>query len=199
MNSARVFMMHTVMQRHEDPLNLQSLPSLSPPRDGWPAIESALRRDHRRRRTWSYAMGTLAAAATITLMLGLVLHFSAPGVNAPGANEAAPQAAQTTGEPAPQPREVQPADGGNRVDSLISLSVLLEQRLRILRSNVGDLPTGIAVYQVELEDLVAQVDEQLSSQPRSAQLWTQRVSLLMDLEQLYENGLRREYRQVASL
>ncbi len=191
--------MHKVMQRHEDPLDLQSLPPLSPPQDGWPAIESALRNDQRRRRTRHYAVGTLAVAATITLVIGLVAHFSAPGLNNPGPNDTAPQTAQNVGHPAPDARGIASADGGNRVDLLVSLSLLLEQRLRILRSNVGDLPTGAAVYQVELEDLVAQVDEELSGQPRSAPLWNQRVSLLLDLKQLYENQLRREYRQVASL
>lgn len=192
-------MMHKVMHKHEDPLDLQSLPTLSPPQDGWPAIESALHRDRRQRQRWRYAVGTLAAAATITLVIGVALHRSAPGINGSGSNEAATPAAQVAGGPASDPRGVVSANGGNRVDSLMSLSLLLEQRLRMLRSSVGDLPTGLAVYQVELEDLVAQVDDELSSQPQSAPLWTQRVSLLMDLEQLYEDRMRREYRQVASL
>jgi len=199
MNAGQVVMMHKVMQKLEDPLDLQSLPTLTPPQDGWPAIETALRRDHHHRQRRRYAVGTLAAAATMTLAIGVALHFSAPGINGSGSNEAAPPAAQVTGGPAPNPRGIVSADGGNRVDSLMSLSLLLEQRLRMLRSSVGDLPTGVAVYQVELEDLVAQVDEELSNQPQSAPLWTQRVSLLMDLEQLYEDRLRREYRQVASL
>jgi len=199
MNSGQVFTMHKVMQRHEDPLDLQSLPPLSPPQDGWPAIESALRHEQRQRRIRRYAVGPLAAAATIALALGLVSYFSALGLNTPDSNDTAPRTAQMVGHPAPDSRGIASADGSDRVDSLVSLSLLLEQRLRILRSNVGDLPTGAAVYQVELEDLVAQVDEELSGQPRSAPLWNQRVSLLLDLEQLYENQLRREYRQVASL
>ena len=48
-------------------------------------------------------------------------------------------------------------------------------------------------------DLVAQVDEELSNRPDSLNLWSQRINLLMDLQNLYENRLRREYRQVASL
>ena len=51
----------------------------------------------------------------------------------------------------------------------------------------------------ELEDLVVQVDEQLSRTPDSAALWSQRVDLLVDLERLYESGLRREYHRMASL
>ena len=44
-----------------------------------------------------------------------------------------------------------------------------------------------------------QVDEELSANPESIELWGQRVNLLLDVTQLYENSLRREYRQMASL
>jgi hypothetical protein len=36
-------------------------------------------------------------------------------------------------------------------------------------------------------------------QPDSLSLWSQRVDLLMNLERLYENNLRRDYQQMASL
>ena len=48
-------------------------------------------------------------------------------------------------------------------------------------------------------DLVAQVDSELSVAPDSADLWSQRVNLLLDLSQLYENSLRRDYYRMASL
>jgi len=182
-------------QKAEDPLNLQSLPLIEPPRDGWPAIEAALRSDHKRRNGARYAGLALAAAASVTLAIGLVLQK--PISTAP----------QRSAEPAlaqDQPWE-QPAPGKSRqapaetLETMIGLSQQLESRLRTIRSGSGDLPAGAIVYQIELEDLVAQVDEELSNRPDSLVLWNQRVNLLMDLERLYENRLRREYRQMASL
>jgi hypothetical protein len=61
------------------------------------------------------------------------------------------------------------------------------------------MPTATLIYQVELEDLVAQVDEELSMNPDSTSLWSQRVNLLLDLTQLYKNELRRESHRMASL
>ena len=60
-------------------------------------------------------------------------------------------------------------------DAMIALSQRLEGRLRPIRAGVGDLPARAVVYQVELEDLVVQVDEELSSRPDSLPLWSQRV------------------------
>jgi hypothetical protein len=102
------------------------------------------------------------------------------------------QSQDAAGTPASTP----PAE---TLDAMIELSQQLERRLRTTRAGTGDLPAGAIVYQVELEDLVAQVDEELSRRPDSLNLWGQRVTLLMDLQQLYEDRLRREYRQVASL
>jgi hypothetical protein len=61
------------------------------------------------------------------------------------------------------------------------------------------LPTDSLVYQVELEDLIAQVDDELSVRPDSLELWSQRINLLLDLSQLYQNQLRRDYHRLASL
>ena len=83
--------------------------------------------------------------------------------------------------------------------SLIGLSQKLEDDLRLYRAQMGQLPAGALVYRVELEDLIAQVDNELNWNPESIGLWSQRVNLLLDLSNLYENNLRREYRQMASL
>ncbi|MGD8681898.1 MAG: hypothetical protein PVJ33_16125, partial [Lysobacterales bacterium] len=88
---------------------------------------------------------------------------------------------------------------GEQLDSLIALSQRLEGRLRLMRKQAGDMPSRALVYQVELEDLVVQVDDALSMNPDSVPLWNQRVNLLADLNTLYEDRLRREYRQIASL
>jgi hypothetical protein len=198
MKSAKVYLMKQPMQIQQDPLNLQSLPSVSPPGDGWPVIEAALRRDQRRRTTLRYVGGALAVAASVTLALGLLLQrpVSSPAEPSPEQSLAlAPPATQ--GQPDAVDSEAAPAT--DPLDAMIALSQRLEGRLRALRSGAGDLPAGVVVYQVELEDLVAQVDEELSGRPDSLALWSQRVGLLLDLDRLYENRLRREYRQVASL
>ena len=91
------------------------------------------------------------------------------------------------------------AASGRTLDSLIAVSQGLEDRLRSLRIETGSLPADTVVYQAELEDLIVQVDERLSRQPDSLALWNQRVALMLDLEQLYEQGLRREYARMASL
>jgi len=180
------------MQQERDPLNLRSLPLVSPPSDDWPAIEAALRERHGRRRLLKIAGGALAAAASVTLAVSLILIRPAalPGRDAGMVQEPIAQADKATA-----------ADAGSRnnVETLIALSQRLETSLRHIRSEVGVMPTSSLIYQVELEDLVAQVDEELSMRPASTELWSQRVNLLLDLSQLYRNELRRDYHQMASL
>jgi len=187
--------MNQPRQKAQDPLNLQSLPLLEPPRDGWPVIEAALRSDHKRRNGARYAGLALAAAASVTLAIGLALQKPVSPAPERSAETALAQDQQpeqpTSGEARQAPVET--------LQTMIAMSQQLENRLRTIRSGAGDLPAGAIVYQIELEDLVAQVDDELSNRPDSLALWSQRVSLLMDLEQLYENQLRREYRQMASL
>ena len=200
MKTAKVYSMQLARQKQDDPLNLQSLPMVAPPRDGWPAVEAALRGDARRRSLGRYAAVTLAAAATVTLALGLYLR--GPG------QDASPAGGRLAGEQPGTRAMLAPADvAGATTESgaqdslaaLIALSQQLEGRLRYIRADVGNLPASAVVYQVELEDLVVQVDEELSRQPDSLTLWNQRVALLIDLERLYENCLRREYDRMASL
>jgi len=82
---------------------------------------------------------------------------------------------------------------------LIAMSQQLERRIHAYRASAGDVPSDVLVYQVELQDLIVQVDDQLSANPDSAELWGQRVNLLLDVSRLYENTLRRNYRHLASL
>jgi hypothetical protein len=162
-----------IMQKEPDPLNLGSLPLVAPPSDDWPLIRSALVQHHRRRRVARYSGGLLAVAAMLMLAVGLFIH-----------------------QPALAPA---PAGAPQTLDSVIALSQKLETRVRSYRSEVGGMPTDSLVYQVELEDLIAQVDDELSMRPDSLELWSQRVNLLLDLSQLYQNQLRRDYHRLASL
>lgn len=170
-----------IMQKERDPLNLGSLPAIAPPADGWPAIRAELERHRHRRRFAVYIGSGLSVAAALMLAVGTYIQQPGP---AP-AQVAAPVTAQAE---APQP-----------VDSLVALSRQLENQVREFRAGLVGLPTESLVYQVELEDMIAQVDEELSMSPESTELWSQRVNLLLDLSRLYENQLRREYHQIASL
>lgn len=200
MNTAKVYRMQIARQRQEDPLNLQSLPMVAPPRDGWPAVAAALRGDARRRSLGRYAAGALAVAATVTLALGLYLRGPGQDASPVGGRLAAEQpGSRAMPAPADVAAATSESDKQDGLDAMIALSQQLEGRLRYIRADAGNLPSGVVVYQVELADLVVQVDEELSRQPDSLPLWNQRVALLLDLERLYANNLRREYHRMASL
>ena len=180
------------MQQERDPLNLGSLPLVSPQADDWPMIEAALRKQKSRKRIVALAGSTLAIAATVILAVGVFVYrpYGTPS----GTSDA--QQLQTT-----QVKPPASSDGPqtNTLDSLIALSQQLESSLQRIRSQAGAMPTASVIYQVELEDLIAQVDEELSMRPDSRGLWSQRISLMLDLTQLYQNQLRREYHRMASL
>lgn len=190
MQGAKVLMMNELRNERRDPLGLGELPEVRPDFDGWPDIESALRQENRKRRARAIVGGSLAAAATVVLALAFTLR-TPPTSPLPDASEGGVTAVGQEAEPVPL-RE--PA-----VESMIAMSQQLENRIRAYRTRVGDLPSDALVFQVELQDLVAQVDSELSAAPDSAELWSQRVNLLLDLSQLYENSLRRDYYRMASL
>jgi len=175
------------MQKERDPLNLSSLPMVSPPSDGWPAIRAELAKEQSRRRLARYAGSALALAAAVVLTVGVLVR-QPESVQAPA-----------TGPGLVQSQAPKTAPGQQTLGSLIALSQQLETRVRSIRSEFGGLPTDAVVYQVELEDLIVQVDEELSMNPESLQLWSHRVNLLLDLSRLYENQLRRDYHRLASL
>lgn len=190
METAKVLNMNDLKNERRDPLQLGQLPEIRADFDGWPEIEAALRQGNRRRRGRAIAGGALATAATVVLALVFVLRPSTTGPLPEATNGAIVSSGQET-ESAPL-RE--PA-----VESLIAMSQQLEGRIRLYRARMGDLPSDALVYQVELQDLVAQVDSELSMAPESVELWSQRINLLLDLSQLYENSLRRDYYRMASL
>ncbi len=180
------------MQRERDPLNLGSLPLVAPPPDDWPIIEAALRKQKSRQRIVALAGSTLAIAATVILVVGVFVYrpYGIPAGTSGSQQQQTTQVENPVSSDGPQT---------NTLDSLIALSQQLESNLRNFRSQVNVMPTSSVIYQVELEDLVAQVDEELSMRPDSMDLWSQRINLLLDLSQLYQNELRREYHAMASL
>lgn len=199
MSVVKMITRHELRQRAEDPLNLGGLPLARPPADGWPAIEAALLQRDRRSRALRTGGGLLAVAASAVLAFALLLD-GGPRVEAPAEAPLATPAVATTAPVAEQAEEPVSAPLAEpSMESLIAMSQQLEKRIRAYRASAGDLPSDVLVYQVELQDLIVQVDDQLSANPESAELWGQRVSLLLDVSRLYENTLRRNYRHLASL
>lgn len=207
--------MNTLNQEHEhdrmeadmrsqtrDPFGLASLPELQPPQDGWQAIAAGLQQQQQRRRLW---LSGLAVAATVTLVAGIVAVLpqlqTEPGELPVAGSEMNAQLTpdQVSDGPASEPVNDPLTEQPDNLLALQKLSQRLEQNLRYLRAGVGAMPAEMVVYQVELEDLVAQVDDAISLHPESSELWQQRVSLLMDLNQIYGAGLRRDEPYVASL
>jgi hypothetical protein len=181
-----------------DPFGLASLPELTPPGDGWSVVAAQLERHNRRRQFW---LAGLAIAASVTLVLGVVTLLPQPAempLNS-GQNVAIASMAGSDKLPAETGTSPEMAAGPDNLQSLQKLSLRLEKNLAYLREGVGPMSAEMVVYQVELEDLVAQVDAAISQRPESSELWRQRVNLLMDLNQIYGAGLRRDEPYVASL
>lgn len=189
--------MKRLMNKHEDPFHLRGLAPVSPPSDAWPAVEAALIGQGRQRRLRRLATMGVAAAAVVAL----VLVLDPGGSIGPVAPDRSPSAQLQPSESTAEPAIAQPAAGDSAATraALIALSQQMEVRLRDIRGQIGGLRSDQLVYRIELEDLIAQVDDRLSAEPDSLGLWSQRVQLLMDLEQFYADSLRREYRRLASL
>ena len=85
------------------------------------------------------------------------------------------------------------------VTALIGLSQNMEKQVKQLRQETASMPAESAIYIAELEDLIAQVDNELSLTPESVDLWGQRVNLLLDLAQIYQQQWQIDYGRMASL
>jgi len=177
-----------------DPLNLRSLPPVASEHDAWPAIRDTLLHRRRRSRAWRFGGAAMATAAALVLALSLTVNTPMPETLSPNGPGTGELLVDESGREAQSLPLQEP-----RVESLIAMSRQLESRARQFRDRVGDLPVRQLVYQVELQDLIVQVDEGLSRNPESIELWSQRVNLLMDVVALYENNLRRDYYRMASV
>jgi hypothetical protein len=175
-------------QKTSDPLGLSNLEAVEPGYDGWASIESALKVHQNNRRNWQRATSWLAVAASLVLVISITLRNgedSGPG------NLSPPPATQTI-----NPASVTVQDN---VTALIGLSQNMEKQLKKLRLETSSMPAESAIYVAELEDLIAQVDSELSVTPDSTDLWGQRVNLMLDLAQIYQQQWQIDYGRMASL
>jgi len=169
-----------------DPFGLAALPHPVPADDGWPHIRAALQRRQQTRRATVW----LASAAVIMLAAGI--YWQLPVAHMTG-ELTSPVAVTAT------PSDTVSGPAADNLESLVRLSQKLERSLRNMRAEVGVMQAQPLIYQVQLEDMVSQIDEAINQQPDSLELWSQRVNLLLDLNQLYEQQMRREYPRIASL
>ncbi len=166
-------------QTTSDPLGLSELESIEPEYDGWDAIETALLAHQENKRSWQTAGRWMAVAASLVLVVSISLRNS-----------------EIT---ATQSTELASIPVEDNLTALIGLSQKMETQVRDLRQETGSIPAESAIYIAELEDLIAQVDNELSLTPDSIDLWGQRVNLMLDLAQIYQQQWQIDYGRMASL
>jgi hypothetical protein len=192
-------------QPGKDPLNLRGLTEPVPEpgmmEQDWQKVSASLAARKRRRQTW---IGGLAAAASVALVALLAaLPRTAPLAPATDPTMTA-QTTQQPGEQKGQPKG-EPGNGSAQqdampgVEKLMAMSQDIESQLRFVRGQVGGMSSEMVVYQVELQDLIGQIDDALSLNPESQELWSQRLGLQLDLMKLYRTQLRRDHARLASL
>ena len=176
-------------QNTSDPIGLSNLEAVEPGYDGWPQIESALLTHRDKQRKWQRAGSWLAIAASLVLVISISLRNS---------EDPTPDSLSASGSatPATQLASVPVQDN---INALIGLSQNMEQQVKKLRLETGSMPAEAAIYVAELEDLIAQVDNELSLTPGSIDLWGQRVNLMLDLAQIYQQQWQIDYGRMASL
>ena len=177
-------------QNTSDPLGLSELEAVEPGYDGWAQIESALQAHQDNKRNWRRASGWLAVAASLVLVVSITLRNSEniiPGDSAPSTVLATP-ATNLASVPVQE-----------NINALIGLSQNMEAQVKKLRQETSSMPAESAIYVAELEDLIAQVDTELSLTPDSIDLWGQRVNLMLDLARIYQQQWQIDYGRMASL
>jgi hypothetical protein len=176
-------------QNTSDPLGLRDLEAIEPGYDGWAQIESALQTHQDKKRNWQRAGSWLAVAASLVLVISITLRNTENDIpTSPPSTELATPATNFASVP------VQ-----DNVNALIGLSQSMELQVKRLREETSSMPAESAIYVAELEDLIAQVDNELSLTPDSIDLWGQRVNLMLDLAQIYQQQWQIDYGRMASL
>ncbi len=176
-------------QNTSDPLGLSDLEAIEPGYDGWAQIESALQSHQNSKRNWRLAGGWLAVAASLVLAISISLRTSENPT--PGSLQS-PEFATPATNLASVPVQ-------DNINALIGLSQNMEEQVKKLRQETSSMPAESAIYVAELEDLIAQVDNELSLTPDSVDLWGQRVNLMLDLAQIYQQQWQIDYGRMASL
>ena len=172
-----------------DPLGLSGLGEIEPGYDGWDQIKSELQTHQASKRNWQRTGAWLAVAASLVLVISLVLQNAGTGTPA---TSISPELATSSPNPASMTVE-------DNITELIGLSQSMEEQVMKLRQETGSMPAESAIYVAELEDLIAQVDGELSVTPDSVDLWGQRVNLMLDLAQIYQQQWEAYYGRMASL
>jgi len=161
-------------QDRNDPFEFGKLPQMDPPRDLWPAIDAGLDKPaHGGMFRW-------ASAASIAAVLVIaVFVMQQPGEQLPAG----------------------PAQGDDpgHLGRLVTVSQKMETRLSEYRAGSGVMNTDQAGMIAEFEDLIAFIDQQLSDEPGSVDLWFQRVSLMSDLLNVYAVQQSGDIGMIASL
>jgi len=176
-------------QNTDDPLGLSDLEAMDPGYDGWADIESALLTHKASKRTWQRAGSWLAVAASLVLVVSITMR------NVENPATISQDFASSTNVGASSSAVRDP----DNIGALIGLSQNMEKQVKQLRQGTASMPAESAIYIAELEDLIAQVDNELSFTPDSIDLWGQRVNLLLDLAQIYQQQWQIDYGRMAAL
>jgi hypothetical protein len=176
-------------QSTNDPLGLRDLEAIEPGYDGWADIESALLTHQDSKRSWQRAGRWLAVAASLVIVVSFTMRtFEGPATIKPEFASDINVGASSSA-----------ARDTDNVGALIGLSQNMENQVKQLRQGTSSMPAESAIYIAELEDLIAQVDNELSFTPGSIDLWGQRVNLLLDLAQIYQQQWQIDYGRMAAL
>jgi len=176
-------------QTTSDPLGLSELESIEPDYDGWNQIETALLAHQESKRNWRRNGSWMAIAASLVLVVSISMRNTENSI----------PTAQPLPELATQSQQLASVPVEDNLTALIGLSQNMEAQVKGLRQETGAMPAESAIYVAELEDLIAQVDYELSVTPDSIDLWGQRVNLMLDLAQIYQQQWVVDYGRMASL